>query len=144
MDHDQIFARDPAFAQPEGTAGGIVGVKEEVALGNALRAKPREGFVNQGPAKPVPAVLVPDREVVQIAPAAVVSTEYCAGNFIFDLGDNTEPGIPPEIGGDGFTGVGLVEPYAFAGLPKCKHGIVVGGHHGSQQGRSILLFRHGQ
>jgi hypothetical protein len=59
-DH-QVFACRPAFAQPEGAAGGVVGIEENAALLDAEPAEAGKRFVNQSAAEASPAVRGSDR-----------------------------------------------------------------------------------
>ena len=71
-----------------------------------------------------------------------MAAEHGAGNFVFNLGDETEPGIAHEVGGDGVARIRFIETHALAGLPEGKHRVVVGGRQGSQYGCGRCFIFH--
>jgi len=114
--HDhQVLARGPAFVQPEGAAGGVVGVEENIALLNAEPAKACERFVDESATEATPTVRGSNRQMVQVAAPAVVPTEDGADEGAgFIRSDEAQAGIANEEGSDGLMRIGFVETDACA------------------------------
>jgi len=114
--HDhEVFAHGPAFTQPEGAAGGVVGVEENIALLNAEPAKAGERFVDERATEATPTVRGSNRQMVQVAAPTVVPTEDGADDDAGGVsGDKAQAGIANEEGGDSLPRIGFVETDAFA------------------------------
>ena len=68
-----------------------------------------------------------DRQMVQVAPPAVVSAEDGADDDTIGVRrDQAQAGIASQIGGDGLARIGIAETDAFARAPQREHRVVVG------------------
>ena len=116
----------PPVVKPKRLAGAVVGIEEDVALGDVVFGEGREAMVEEGAGDALAAVGAGDGEVVEVTAAAVVAAEDGADELVVVDGDGAESGVAGEEGGDGGVGVGLVEADAFGGLPEGVGGGVVG------------------
>ncbi len=132
--HDhQIFARGPAFAQPEGTAGGVGGVEENAAFLDTVPAEARERFVDQPAAEAPPAVRGNDGQVVEIsAPAVMPAKDGADDAAVFVQRDEAQAGIAHQKGGDRLPRIGFIQTDAGAGAPQRDDGVIVGGREIAQ------------
>ncbi len=131
--NDDVFAGRPVLVEPEGSAGGVAGEEEEVALVNLQRDESVEAGGNESAADAVFALGSLDGEVVQVAAASVVAAEDGADDPASRItGDGAQAGVAFEKRSDGFAGVGVTQAHALRLLPQRVHGVVVGDEKGAQ------------
>src|SRR6478609_4706475 len=92
LDEAEGFADLPAVVEPERLAGAVVGVEEDVALGDVVFGEGGEAVVEEGPADALAAVGFGDGEMVKVAAASVVAAEDGADESVVGEGDGAEAG----------------------------------------------------
>jgi len=110
----------------------IVGKEEEIALGNAGGVEFLEAECNQRPAQAPAPPASGYGQVVEIAPAPVVSAQDGTHQLPATDGDRTHSRISSEEGGDRSPGVGFIEADPLGSLPEFHHSLIIGDSEGAQ------------
>lgn len=126
LDDDQILSRDPAVFEPEGPAGGIIRVKKQTALRDALATQSVKACLDQAATDAAPPMGNRDGEMMQIAAPSVVPTEHSPNELTLCVGrDEAEFRVSLQKGTDGLTGIGLIETDTLGGFPQRQRRIVI-------------------
>src|ERR1035437_3777986 len=81
-EHD-VFTRCPALLQPKGSAFGVVGEKEQIALLNLVRGEPGQTLVYERTADALFPVRTGHGQMMQVAATSVMSAKHCAYDHAF-------------------------------------------------------------